>query len=138
MEKYQKISLRGRAHFSADGKLESRMWNWWIKIDGFDRRNVPAIEFMGVTVQRGEEGLESIPGEEGIEFIKEMRSYLPKEFQGAVLVEGVLESKKGYISAPHHIPGDYWNISVPLADCTDPKAAEALIEKHFPKLWAFV
>ncbi len=107
----------GSGHHSVHGRLENELGDWWIEISG---TKISDEEMISHILKR----------QQGLTFIKEIKKYLPHDVQKDLLCEG------HHVSIPRGIPGGYWDVIVPLKNCLDPDAAEIIIAKYFPGLYA--
>ena len=102
---YKKIEIRGNAHFSARGDLESKMWNWGLYING---KFVTEDNFLQMRTP------------EARAFYGEIKPYLPK-------------LNRYDMVPPDRIPGGSWIFRMPLERMKHPGKVEKILRKYFPK-----
>ncbi len=104
----QRLTLCGSGHHATHGKLMSKMWCWWLEVDGIVIMNRDKMLETGIDI-----------GKRGLEFMKKFRPFLP------------IDAEEGIV--PPMGTGDWASYVFSLDRVKDCKGAEVVLREFFPK-----
>lgn len=115
VKKMKKIKVCADGHFSAVDDLESKLWIWY-------------LEIQGIKVSYEEMLKHALEKEKGVEFIKALKKYLPSH----------KELIATYKILPASQTGDSATFGMDIKDMKNPEEALKVVQKFFPGLCAMI